>query len=58
MADETAFKTIPADDGALILSIFSGGVETLARLSVAQARDLAQLLLASADEASGKDARF
>lgn len=45
-------------EGAVILRVWSGAVESLAKLSPQQARDLAQVLLATADEAAGDDARF
>lgn len=46
-------------DGEVVLRIWcAGAVESLAKLSPQQARDLAQVLLATADEAAGDDARF
>lgn len=45
-------------DGEVMLHLWTGPMETLTKLSDQQARDLAQVLLATADEARGPDARF
>ena len=45
-------RRVAVIDGEVFVHLFSGGVETIAKLSPADARDLAQELLAAADEAS------
>lgn len=55
---EVRFNTIVID-GEVMLRIWSAGaVEAMAKLSPQQARDLAQVLLAGADEAEGERSRF
>lgn len=48
-----------AIDGGVFMRVWSAeAVEAMARLSPQEARDLAQVLLATADEAEGENARF
>lgn len=55
---EVRFSTIIID-GEVMLRLWSAeAVEAMAKLSPQQARDLAQVLLAGADEAEGENARF
>ena len=55
---EVRFNTIIID-GEVMLRLWSAeAVEAMAKLSPQQARDLAQVLLAGADEAEGERSRY
>ncbi len=55
---EVRFSTIIID-GEVMLRLWSAeAVEAMAKLSPQQARDLAQVLLAGADEAEGERSRY
>lgn len=45
-------------EGEVMLHLWSGSVEALAKLSPNEAQNLAQLLLATADEALGERSRY
>lgn len=45
-------------EGEVMLHLWTGPMETLTKLSPSEAQNLAQLLLATADEALGERARY
>lgn len=55
---EVRFSTLVIEGHVMLRLWGAGAVETMARLSPQDARNLAQELLATADEAEGENARY
>jgi len=55
---EVRFSTLVIEGHVMLRLWSAGAVETMARLSPQDARNLAQELLATADEAEGENSRY